>query len=43
MNVDVLKKLVESGKFKAWAIKGTPGVNVTIDKLKVIVTMTAGA
>ena len=41
-NVETLKNLVETGKFKLFAIVTSPTVDVTIDSLRVIVTLTAG-
>jgi hypothetical protein len=41
-NVETLKNVVETGKFKLFAFVTSPTVDVTIDSLRVIVTLTAG-
>ncbi len=41
-NVETLKNLVETGKFKLFAFVTPPTVDVTIDSLRVIVTLTVG-
>ena len=41
-NIGTLKNLVETGKFKLFAFVTSPTVDVTIDSLRVIVTLTAG-
>jgi len=41
-NVETLKNLTEAGKFKLFAFMTSPSVNLTVDSLRVIVTLTAG-
>lgn len=41
-NIGTLKNLVETGKFKLFAFVTPPTVDVTIDSLRVIVTLTVG-
>ena len=41
-NVETLKNLTETGKFKLFAFVTSPAVDVTIDSLRVIVTLTVG-
>ena len=41
-NIGTLKNLVETGKFKLFAFVTSPTADVTIDSLRVIVTLTVG-
>ena len=41
-NVETLKNLTETGQFKMFAFMSSPSVNLTVDSLRVIVTLTAG-
>ncbi|MFH1374818.1 MAG: hypothetical protein ABII79_13605 [bacterium] len=43
INTGILKGLVKNGTFKAFVMLKTPSVDVTVDSLRVIVTLSAGA
>lgn len=41
-NVETLKNLTETGQFKMFTFMSSPSVNLTVDSLRVIVTLTVG-
>lgn len=41
-NVETLKNLTEAGKFKLFAFMTSPSANLTVDSVRVIVTLTVG-